>query len=125
MDSVVELTVPAQSSYVSLVRSATSAICAQADFTLDALDDLRLAVGEACALVIGGAPAGAELRAQWQVHATVVDIEISCPTSSTTGVATNSFAWTVLTALVQHVDSAVNEGRLHIRLRAQGIETTV
>lgn len=125
MDSVVELTVPAQSSYVALVRSATSAICAQADFTLDALDDVGLAVGEACALVIGEAPGDADLRAQWRVHATVVDIDISSPTTSTTGVATNTFAWTVLTALVQQVDSAVTDGRLHIRLQAHGIETTV
>lgn len=123
MDSVVELTVPAQSSYVSLVRSATAAICAQADFTIDALDDLRLAVDEACALLIAQASPGADLHAQWDVDSAVVNIDISCPTATSAGVKTDTFAWTVLTALVERVDSLVTDGQLHIRLQAHGIET--
>lgn len=125
MDSVVELTVPARTSYVSLIRSATSAICAQADFTLDALDDLRLAVDEACALVMADAPPDADLTATWQVSGATVHIDISCPTSTGAPVATNTFSWTVLTALVAQVVTEVSQGALHIQLQAHGIESTV
>ncbi len=125
MDSVVELSVPARTSYVSLIRSATSAICAQADFTLDALDDLRLAVDEACALVMVDAPDGALLNARWQVRGPAVHIDISCPTTSGAPVATNTFAWTVLTALVESVQTSVRDDGLHISLQAHGIESAV
>lgn len=125
MDSVIELSVPARTSYVSLVRSATSAVCAQADFPIDALDDLRLAVDEACALVIADAPVDAELTARWRVSGPAVEIDISCPTRTGAPVATNTFSWTVLTALVEQVASDVRDGALHIRMQAHGIESTV
>lgn len=125
MESEVELTVPAQTSYVSLIRSATTAICAQADFTLDALDDLKLAVDEACALAIAGADPQASLRATWHVDGPHVVIGISCPSPTRAPVATNTFAWTVLTALVEQVETEVTDGCLQITLHASGIETTV
>ncbi|MCB0921643.1 MAG: ATP-binding protein, partial [Actinobacteria bacterium] len=65
--SDVVLTVPAQTSFVSLVRTAASAVCAQADFTVDALDDLKLAVDEACALAIAAAPADTDLTVTLRV----------------------------------------------------------
>lgn len=125
MQSLVELTVPARTSYVTLIRSATSAICAQADFTVDALDDLRLAVDEAAALLIARAVEDSDIITQWQVSGPAVLIDMSCPTSSDAPVATNTFAWTVLTALVEQVDCTVDDGLIHIRLAAHGIESTV
>jgi serine/threonine-protein kinase RsbW len=125
MDSVVELSVPARTSYVSLIRSATAAICAQADFTVDALDDLRLAVDEAAALVMSDAPPDSDISTRWQVTGPTVLIDISCPTTTGAPVAKNTFAWTVLTALVEDVACEVSDGQLHIRLQAHGIETTV
>lgn len=125
MDSGVELSVPATSSHVSLIRSATTAICAQADFTLDGLDDVQLAVDEACALLIDQAPSDAVLKATWQVSGQQVRIDLTCPTRTGHPVATNTFAWTVLTALVDRVDSDVRDGSLHLALVAHGIESAV
>lgn len=125
MESVVELSVPAAASHVSLIRSATAAVCAQADFTLDGLDDVQLAVDEACALIVDDAPAGAQLVVTWRVSGHEVGIELTCPSASGRPVATNTFAWTVLTALVDRVDAQVLDGSLHIRLVAHGIESTV
>lgn len=123
MESVVELSVPAVTSHVALVRSATAAICAGADFTLDALDDLQLAVDEACAVAIADAAPGAQLAIRWRISGPEVAIDVSCPSRSGAPVATNTFAWTVLTALVDRVESSVAEGCLHIRLQAHGIGT--
>lgn len=125
MESVVELSVPAATSHVSLVRSATAAICAQADFTIDGLDDVQLAVDEACALLIDDAPSDACLAVTWRVSGHEVAIELTCPTASGRPVSTNTFAWTVLTALVDRVEADVRDGNLRIALVAHGIETTV
>ncbi|MEZ5185557.1 MAG: ATP-binding protein [Candidatus Nanopelagicales bacterium] len=121
--SEVVLTVPAESSFVGLVRTATSAICAQADFTVDRLDDLRLAIDEACALAIADARPGSDLQVAWTVTGQQVAIEVVSESSSGRPVATNTFAWTVLTALVDEVVTSVTQGRLHIGMRAHGIES--
>jgi serine/threonine-protein kinase RsbW len=125
MESVVELSVPAAASHVGMIRSATAAICAQADFTLDGLDDVQLAVDEACALILADAPAGSHLVVTWRVTGHEVGIDLTCPSGSGQPVATNTFAWTVLTALVDRVEAQVRDGDLHILLLAHGIESTV
>ena len=119
--SEVVLTVPADASFVSLVRTAASAVCAQADFTVETLDDVRLAVDEACALAIADAPPGADLTVGFAVEDNVVHIELSTPSTSGQALRTTTFAWTVLTALVDRVETEVREGHLTIRLHAHGI----
>jgi serine/threonine-protein kinase RsbW len=122
--SEVVLTVPAEASFVALVRTAASAMCAQADFTVDALDDLKLAVDEACALAIAAAPAGTDLRVAFGVRGHTVEVDLRSHSSTGTPLRTNTFAWTVLTALVDTVDTRMTEdGMLNIRLRAHGIES--
>jgi len=54
--SDVNVKVPARPNFVHIFRSVIASIAASADFTYDEIDDLRLAVDEACAqlLVVGG-----------------------------------------------------------------------
>lgn len=121
--SEILLTVPADTSYVGLARAATSAVCALADFTVDRLDDIRLAVDEACALVIADAPAGSQVQIGMSVSGNQISIAVQGPTQRDLPVATNTFAWTVLTALVDEVNSAVSGGLMTIELHAHGIES--
>ncbi len=46
---VLELTVPCQPEYVSVVRLAVLGLCGRISLSYDEVEDLRLAVGEACA----------------------------------------------------------------------------
>jgi hypothetical protein len=48
----VELRVPADTAYVAVLRTTTAGLAARLDFTLDDIEDLRIAVGEACAMVL-------------------------------------------------------------------------
>ena len=54
----VELRLPADSAYVSVLRTTTAGLAARLDFTLDDIEDLRIAVGEASALVLPEAEPG-------------------------------------------------------------------
>ena len=121
--SEVVLTVPAQTAYVRLVRSATAAVSAQADFPIDTMDDLTIAVDEAFAIVIDEAPPEGEVTVTFTVSGNTVRIDVSADTTSGHPVAHNTFAWTVLTALVDEVHTEVDDGRLSISLRAHGVET--
>src|SRR4029078_7207541 len=57
----VELRLPADGVYVSVVRTTTAGLAARLDFLIDDIEDLRIAVGEACAMVLPEAEAGTDL----------------------------------------------------------------
>ena len=57
----VELRLPADSAYVSVLRTTSAGLAARLDFTLDDIEDLRMAVGEASALVLPEAEPGSDL----------------------------------------------------------------
>ena len=48
----VEIRLPADSAYLSVLRTATAGLAARLDFTLDEIEDLRIAVDEACAMLL-------------------------------------------------------------------------
>ena len=57
----VELRLPADSAYASVLRTTTAGLAARLDFTIDDIEDLRIAVGEANAMVLEQADAGSDL----------------------------------------------------------------
>ena len=57
----VELRLPADSAYVSVLRTTTAGLAARLDFPIDDIEDLRIAVGEASAMVLPEASAGSDL----------------------------------------------------------------
>ncbi len=119
----VTLTVPASSAYVVLMRTAAAALAARADFPLDRLDDLRLAVDEAAALLIADAAPGSPLTCTMRGYAGPGGsrgLLVHLSTISTSGRTPDrsGFAWAVLTALVDEVDARVDvSGSLEITLR--------
>ena len=50
---------PAEGAYLSVLRTATAGLAARLDFTLDEIEDLRIAVDEACGMLLGQAAPGA------------------------------------------------------------------
>ncbi len=59
----VEVRLPAAGAYLSVLRTATAGLAARLDFTLDEIEDLRIAVDEACAILLQQAVrVGAQLR---------------------------------------------------------------
>jgi serine/threonine-protein kinase RsbW len=117
----VTLTVPASSAYVVLIRTAATALAARADFPLDRLDDLRLAVDEAAALLIADAAPGAVLTCLLQGYAGDrhdLTVRLSTVSTSRRTPDRTGFAWAVLTALVDEVDARVDlSGVVEISLR--------
>src|SRR5699024_12735919 len=47
----VTVNMPADSAYLSVLRTATAGLAARLDFTPDEIEDLRIGVGEACAML--------------------------------------------------------------------------
>ena len=106
-DTVV-LKLPAQGAYLSVLRTATASLASRLDFTIDDIEDLRIAVDEACAMLLSQAVAGADLTCSFRLDGDAMAVEVSVPTLDGALPSRDTFAWTVLTALAGEVDSAVD-----------------
>ena len=76
----------------------------QLDFPIDDIEDLRLAVDEACALLLPHATPDTPLEARFVLATGRLEVETSVSTSGDGEPDRSGFAWTVLGALASSVD---------------------
>lgn len=113
---VVSVRLPAASAYLSVLRTATAGLAARLDFTLDEIEDLRIAVDEACAMLLPEARPGSDLACVFELSAEAIGVQVSVASTATREPSRDTFAWMVLSALAGDVDSALADGQLSIRL---------
>jgi serine/threonine-protein kinase RsbW len=112
----VSLSVPAATAYVGPVRSLAAGLAARLDLDLDHVEDLRLAVSEACAVLLPLAGVGGRLDVTMQVEPSAVVVELRTATAASDVLGGETFSWTVLHALADAVDSGVADGVARVRL---------
>lgn len=114
----VELRLPADGAYVSVLRTATATLAARLDFTLEDVEDLRVAVGEASSIVLGVADHGSDLTTRFWLGERRVTIAVSAPASGAQTPTEDSFAWMVLTTLTESaaVEAGDGDGELTVVL---------
>lgn len=116
-DDVVLLSVPADGGYLGVLRTATAGLAARLHFALDEIEDLRIAVDEACAMLLAVATRDAELDCRFAVTEDALTVEVAVPTAPNSRLpAESSFAWKVLTALTTSASAGVVDGRATITL---------
>ncbi|MGX4652384.1 ATP-binding protein [Micromonospora sp. SCSIO 07396] len=116
-DDVVHLTVPADGGYLGVLRTATAGLAARLQFALDEIEDLRIAVDEACAMLLAIATRDAELECQFSVTEDALTVEVTVPTVRGAALpGESSFAWKVLTALTTAAAAESTQGRATISL---------
>ncbi len=118
IEDAVEIRLPADSAYLSVLRTATAGLAARLDFTLDEIEDLRIAVDEACAMLLPQALESAQLICRFTLTSETIEVTVTIPTADGELPATNTFSWTVLAALAGDVDAGSDDERqVWIRLR--------
>jgi len=116
----VEIRLPADGAFLSVLRTATAALAARLNFTIDEIEDLRIAVDEACALVLVKAEPEGELQCRFVIDPAAMTVSVTAPTRDGTPPARDSFAWMVLTALAGDVDASISaDQHLTIRMRKE------
>ena len=106
----VQVKMPAESAYLSVLRTATAGLAARLDFTVDEIEDLRIAIDEACAMLLAQAIPGTDLECVFELGADEVTITVSVTAAHARMPAKETFAWTVLSALAGSVDSRLGPG---------------
>lgn len=95
----VELRLPADSAYASVLRTTTAGLAARLDFPIDDIEDLRIAVGEASAMVLPEARPGSDLLCRFYMNAGELTVWIGVEVDHDVVPDEDSFAWQVLTTL--------------------------
>ena len=112
----VELRIPADSAYLAVLRTATAGLAARLDFTLDDIEDLRIAVDEACAMVLPQARENSDLTCTFDLAASKLTVAVTAECDSPRPPNRDGFAWTVLAALTNEVAAAVDGDKLTVNL---------
>lgn len=114
----VTVRMPADGAYLSVLRTATAGLAARLDFTLDDIEDMRIAVDEACAMLLSQAIPGSNLECSFALSADDMTITVSVPCLNPRPPSSDTFAWTVLSALAGTVEAQAGPGdRLAIVMR--------
>jgi serine/threonine-protein kinase RsbW len=106
----VQVTLPAEGAYLSVLRTATAGLAARLDFTLDEIEDLRIAVDEACAMLLPQAIPGTSLECGFDLDGDRMTITVSVVAAQPRMPAKDTFAWTVLSALAGTVEGQLGPG---------------
>jgi serine/threonine-protein kinase RsbW len=106
----VTIRMPAEGAYLSVLRTATAGLAARLDFTLDEIEDLRIAVDEACGILLSQATPGASLSCDFTLAEESMTIAVSVHSQRAQPPSRDTFAWTVLSALAGTVDAWVGPG---------------
>jgi serine/threonine-protein kinase RsbW len=104
----VEIRLTAGSEYLSTVRAVAADLALQQDMTLDEVDDLRLAVDEACSMLVPLAVPGAELVCRFSLAAEEVRVRCSVPSQDGKRPPMDGFPWQVLVTLTDDVRCEVD-----------------
>jgi serine/threonine-protein kinase RsbW len=112
----VELRLPADSAYVSVLRTTTAGLAARLDFTIDDIEDLRIAVGEASALVLPEADPGSDLVCGFTLAPGRLIVTVTVAAETPPVVDEDSFGWQVLTTLATEATVETGHGQFTVRV---------
>jgi serine/threonine-protein kinase RsbW len=114
----VRVSVPARPEFVHVLRSVTAAVAGHVPLSLDDVDDLRLAVDEACArlLTLPGEPRTFRLMLCTTAGRVEIVIAVDATAMWPPGGLEDSFAWRILGTLADSARFEVWNGAPAIRI---------
>lgn len=124
---VVAVTVPARAGSVHVLRAVTASVAAAMRIPYDGVEDLRLAVDEASGWLIGDGKGDATLTLRLEAREDRLEISVTSDAVRAewppSGVEA-TFAWRVLTALVDDVTLELDGTGPSIRLSKRTLEAS-
>ena len=116
----IELRIGARLEQLPIIRSLAATVAIRADFDLDSIADLKLAVDEACSTLITRALPGSALTCTFILRGNEIRFVGSTMSANRTEPRRDSFGWRVLTTLTDEANSWVvgsgSEHHVHIEI---------
>jgi serine/threonine-protein kinase RsbW len=116
----IELHTAATPVVIPTIRTVAADLAARADFDLDSIDDLRMAVDDVCALLVRIAALNATLSCTFTVRAEQIELAAEVDADdSADPLPTRSFGWRVLESLADEVSARFLPGAQGQRARVR------
>jgi serine/threonine-protein kinase RsbW len=110
--NLVEIRVRADLKQLYALRSLAAALALHADFDLDDIADLKLAVDEMCSALVAIARPGELLACQFDMTPNSVGVLASVGCDRDQPIRQDTFGWRVLTTLTDHTTTWTTPGHL-------------
>lgn len=107
-DDAIELRLGADLTHLPIIRSMAGNVATRADFDMDTIADLRLAVDEACSALIRAAREEGTLVCRFAVVDEVLRFTGAVPSAVTEPPSSGTFGWQVLTTLTDSTKSWID-----------------
>lgn len=121
MTSTVHLEIPASGAYLSVVRAAATGLAAQLEFTYEEIDDLRIAVDEACTQLLARRGSATTLNLAYHLAEAELRVDVSIEAADRgEPLERDTFAWQILSAMTDEVREQSEDGRLWLSFRKAG-----
>lgn len=114
--------VPADADYLAIIRSVGAHVATKAGCTLSEVSDLRLAVDEACGLLIRHTVrdrrdvGDGDLECCFVLDGTGLRVVLSLRARDAAGPGTDEFGWTILSALVDDIVWRADGPTVHVEI---------
>jgi serine/threonine-protein kinase RsbW len=116
--------VPADADYLPVIRSASAHVATKAGCTLPEVADLRLAVDEACGLLLrhtvrdeqAGLSGLGDLSCRFVLDASTLRVILSRDARHAAQPQDDEFGWTILSALVDDIQWRVDGPTVHVEI---------
>ncbi len=117
--TTISLTVPASPSSIAIVRTVAATVAGRLEVPYDTVDDLRIAVAEACNRILTSAPHAAELRldVEWDEASLVASVSTAVSPGDQPPAHATAWEWRIIEGLTDHASETITDGRLAIELR--------
>jgi serine/threonine-protein kinase RsbW len=109
--AIIELRISARAALIPTVRTLAADLAGRADLDLDAIDDLRMAVDEACTTLVRLTTEDDTLTCVFALAQERIEVSVRTrPAQPGTKVSTESFGWRVLQTLADEVTAHTGDG---------------
>lgn len=115
----VTIKIPASPAYLHVIRIAAAGLASRVGFTIDEIEDLKIAVDELSAYLTGTNGREGDLRVRFHVHDEGLDIEGEAQLAPGQKVRTDltEFSRMILETVVDEADLGQTDGRPSFTLR--------
>ena len=121
IDRTIEVSAPADAESVAILRSVAANVIARTDAPIDAVDDLRIAVAEACNRLLTSTPGAERLHLTMSRRSELVEARVSVlgqALDRTTQPAEDpGLGWTIIEGLTDHAEEITEHGEPTIVMR--------
>lgn len=112
----VQVRFPAERRYVAALRALATALAVQCELTVDEIEDLQMAVDEACALLLPHALPSERLSARFGLDEGSMEVTVSVPAAAHATPDRSGLPWMALCAFADRVDVESGDGALTIEI---------